>query len=241
MYEEGNKSLNINWGSLIIKLVILALIMVVAGLVYVRVTKNTDTTKSKSIATSNSEFINNINTMKNAAIEYFTESKLPEKVGATKKLTLDEMINQKLVIDFSNEGKTCDTGKSYVQATKTADENYALKVSLTCGKQEDFIVSTIEKKTCKENCTDNNKTNEVVDNKQNSNNNNTSNGADTNNSSTNNNTSNNNSSQNSSSSQTNKQTKTTVTTKTTTKVTIKVKCINGCCCYNPDGCCNTEK
>ncbi|MEG1009516.1 MAG: hypothetical protein RSF67_06880, partial [Clostridia bacterium] len=54
------------------------------------------------------------------------------------------------------DGKSCDLTSSYVQATKTADENFALKVSLKCDKKSDFIVTTIEKKcavpgnSCKE-------------------------------------------------------------------------------------------
>ncbi len=145
MYEDGKKSLSLNWGSLAIKLVILAVIVFIAGWIFVKVTGNSSTKSSNTLADSNSEYINNINTMKTAAFEYFTKSKLPEKVGTTEKVTLAQMINQKLLIDFTNDGKTCDNNSTYIQTTKTADGDDALKVSLTCGKQSDFIVTTIEK------------------------------------------------------------------------------------------------
>ncbi len=221
MYEEGNKHLSLNWGSLIIKLVILAIIVFAAGWIYIKITNKSGASNKTTIADNNSEYINNIATMKNAAIEYFTESKLPEKVGSSEKVTLGQMINQKLIIDFTDDGKTCDTTSSYAQATKTADGNYALKVSLTCGKESDFIVTTIEKKECSNNSCSNTNTedtnrNETTETKSNTNTNTSSN---TSSSSNNSNSSNNASS----------SSKTTTTTTTTTKITIKVKCINGCC------------
>ncbi len=207
MYEEGNKRLSLNWGSLLIKLVILAAIVFIAGWIFIRITGN-KTTKNNTLANSNTEYITNITAMKTAAFEYFTASKLPEKVGGTEKLTLAQMINQKSLIDFTNDGKTCDTNSSYVQATKTADGNYALKVSLTCGDKSDFIVTTIEKSEV------NNSTNTTNNNQTNSSTNTT-----TNNSSS---TSNKNTS-----TTTTKKPSTTTTTKTvTTKTTVTVK-LNG--------------
>ena len=40
MYEDGKKSLSLNWGSLAIKLVILAVIVFIAGWIFVKVTGN---------------------------------------------------------------------------------------------------------------------------------------------------------------------------------------------------------
>ena len=230
MYEEGNKNLSLNWGSLLIKLVILAVIVFLAGLIFTKVTgKNSS---SNTLASSNSDYITNISTMKTAAFEYFTKSKLPEKVGGTEKLTLAQMVNQKLLIDFTNDGKVCDTNSSYVQATKTADGNYALKVSLTCGKQSDFIVTTIESAdicsssdTCKNNATN---SDVVIDTTTNNNgktdNNKTVTKGNTGSSSSTSSTSS--SSSNSASSST--KSTTTVTVKTT--VTVNVSC--GSCCFD---------
>lgn len=242
MYEDGNKRLSLNWGSLAIKLVILAAIVFIAGWIFVKVTGNGSTKSSNTLASNNSEYINNINTMKTAAFEYFTKSKLPEKVGATEKVTLAQMINQKLLIDFTNDGKTCDTNSSYIQTTKTADGNYALKVSLTCGEQSDFIVTTIEDTTCDSNgtCTvDSSKINtDVIDTDAGTNTSNNSSGSKSNtgssshknntstsNTSSNTTTSNGNGYGSSSTTSTSSSTKTTVTT----TVTVKINCSSGCC------------
>ena len=139
MYEESNRSVfNGSILSLILRLLLLAIFVFILCWLF---TRNSATV----IRETNSSFASNISTMKEAAFEYFTTDKLPENVGGTEKLSLTQMLNQKLLIDFTDNGKDCDTNDSYVQATKTADENYALKVSLTCDKQSDFIVTTIEK------------------------------------------------------------------------------------------------
>lgn len=157
MYEDGNKKISFDWKSLAIKLGILAATVLVVILIFNLITgKKDNKTNDTKIADSNSEYITKINLMKDAAFEYFTSDKLPENVGNTRKVTLAEMINQKLLIDFTDNGKTCDLNSSYVQATKTADENYALKVGLKCEKKADFIVTTIEKKDVVNNTNNNN-------------------------------------------------------------------------------------
>lgn len=239
MYEEGNKRISLNWGSLIIKLIVLAIIVFLAGWLYMKITNGKSSGSNSTLAKDTNSFVNNINTMKNTAFEYFTKSKLPTKIGGTEKLTLTQMIDQKLLIDFTNGGKDCDTDGSYIQTTKTADGNYALKVSLTCGKKSDFIITTIENsETCTGNsCNNNNNSNNennntnsdvVVDDKTNNNNNNS------------------NSNNNSSNSNNNTTVKevikyvpappTTTKTTVTTTVTIKCKYINGRC----TSCCSTS-
>ena len=163
MYEEGNRKINFNWGSLAIKLGIIAVIVFIICLIITKVS-NKDGSGKTLFAMGDTEYITNITSMKDAAFEYFTPSKLPENIGETQKLTLAQMINQKLLIDFTNDGETCDINNSYIQATKTADNNYALKVSLDCGEKSDFIVTTIEQAECvvNGNCNNNTTNNDVV-------------------------------------------------------------------------------
>ena len=233
MYEEGKKRLNINWGSLIIKLLILALVIFLACFIFSKITNHKKNNTNNTVANNNNntttnttnDFTTNITTMKNAAFEYFTKSKLPEKVGSTEKLTLGEMLDKKLLIDFTDNGKACSLDNSYIQATRTLEDNYALKVNLECGKKSDYILANIEKeKICVNNSCNNNTSNTVDNNKNNSSSNNNSNSNSNNNSNSN---KNNNSSSNNSG-------KKTTTTTTTTTVTVKIKCINGCC-----NCCTT--
>ena len=85
-------------------------------------------------------FANNVERMKDAAVGYFTTERLPKKVGESKKLTLKEMINLHLVLKLKDrDGRECDQTKSYVEITKY-EEEYRLKVNLSCGKAEDYII-----------------------------------------------------------------------------------------------------
>lgn len=82
----------------------------------------------------------NIQEMKEAAIPYFTTERLPKKVGDVEKITLQEMLDEKLLIEFRDKnGDTCDTKNSYVSVTKEENE-YLMKVYLKCNDDEDYIL-----------------------------------------------------------------------------------------------------
>ena len=88
-------------------------------------------------------FNNNIQTMKDAAEDYYTVERMPKVEGKSTKMTLQEMIDQKLIIPFVDKnGNSCDTKKSYVKVTKTKQE-YELKVSLTCSDESNYIIEKI--------------------------------------------------------------------------------------------------
>lgn len=85
-------------------------------------------------------FANNVSRMKDAAIGYFTNERMPQTVGESKKLTLQEMYDLHLVLKMKDiDGNACDVNKSYVEMTKYTEE-YRLKVNLSCGEQEDYII-----------------------------------------------------------------------------------------------------
>ena len=88
-------------------------------------------------------FNQNLLSMKDAAKEYFTVKRMPSTNGSSKKLTLDEMINKSMVVEFIDaNGKKCDRDASYVKVTKV-DKEYEMEVSLTCGKVTKTIKTTI--------------------------------------------------------------------------------------------------
>lgn len=92
---------------------------------------------------NNRIFNSNIQEMKNAAIPYFTTDKLPQEVGDKVTLTLQEMIDLKLILPFTDKnGDACDTEKSYVTLTKK-DDSYEMKVNLKCNEEEDYILVTL--------------------------------------------------------------------------------------------------
>ena len=82
MYEEGNRKINFNWGSLAIKLGIIAVIVFIICLIITKVS-NKDGSGKTLFAMGDTEYITNITSMKDAAFEYFTPSKLPENIGET--------------------------------------------------------------------------------------------------------------------------------------------------------------
>lgn len=91
-------------------------------------------------ALTNRIFNANIQEMKNAGISYFTKDTLPSKEGQTVTLTLQEMLDKKLLLPFTDKnGNSCDTEKSYVSITKKGDL-YEMKVNLSCDDQEDYIL-----------------------------------------------------------------------------------------------------
>ena len=85
-------------------------------------------------------FKDNVRDMKEAAENYFTTDRLPQEEGDSVTMTLQEMLDKKLLLPFKDkDGKSCDTQNSYVKITKM-EEEYELKVYLKCGKDEDYII-----------------------------------------------------------------------------------------------------
>ena len=85
-------------------------------------------------------FNENLRTIKDAAVSYFTTERLPVKIGDTKKLTLKEMQDKKLVLSMvDSKGKVCGADTSYVEVTKEKTE-YTMKINLSCSDMEDYII-----------------------------------------------------------------------------------------------------
>ncbi len=85
-------------------------------------------------------FNSNLQTMKDAGITYFTSERLPAKVGDKTTLSLQKMLDMKLLIPFTDRnGNSCDVKASYVSLEKKETE-YLMKVNLKCGEEEDYIL-----------------------------------------------------------------------------------------------------
>ena len=84
----------------------------------------------------------NLNTtfMRDAAVDYFTSERLPQKVGAKVKMTLSEMIEEKLLYTLvDSNGKACSLTDSYVEVKKDENE-YVFKIKLSCSDVSDYII-----------------------------------------------------------------------------------------------------
>ncbi len=138
MYEDKRKNkIDINWKSLLIKMgLLLVFLFVVIWLISIVNNKN----KPKE-----SNLLFNLQSMKVAAEEYFTGSRLPEKTNAKKKITLGEMFDSKLLVEFKDQyNKVCELQESYAEATKISDDSYTIKIKLVCGEDSDYIINTIK-------------------------------------------------------------------------------------------------
>ena len=88
----------------------------------------------------NQIFSQNVASMKEAAISYYTTERLPKNVGDKDKMTLGEMLDKKLLISFlDSNNKQCSLADSYVEITKM-DSEYILKVNLSCSDNSDYIL-----------------------------------------------------------------------------------------------------
>ena len=92
----------------------------------------------------NKVFSANLTEMKEAAIPYFTEGNLPTINGESTTITLQEMIDNKLIIPLTDKnGDNCNTRDSYVSITKKQDAKYQLKVNLKCPGEQDYIITNV--------------------------------------------------------------------------------------------------
>ena len=108
-------------------------------------TKNDDNAENKSGLTCEGlvkeiVFNDNLTNIKEAAIAYFTNERLPQSVGDTEKITLKSMIDKKLVRTvYDASANQCSSDKSYVEVTKEDDE-YVMKIFLSCSDIEDYVI-----------------------------------------------------------------------------------------------------
>ena len=146
MYIEKKKKLKINWLGLLLKIILLILLILAIYFIYRGISYKGFFTKDLT----DEEFNYNINNMKDKASDYFNDN-LPNKVGNSKTLTLKQMIDNKLINDFTKNGKLCSLNESYVKVTKKTESNYSLKVYLSCNNKNDYLESSLVlKKSTKE-------------------------------------------------------------------------------------------
>ena len=148
MYEEGHRGFAFK--SILLKL--LLIIMIVFFIIWLFPTKNyVKNLIDQKLTTSTSQvFTTNIENMKNAATSYFSGNRLPSKEGVSKTLTLKDMIDQKLLVEFKDSNnKKCDVEKSYVTVTKE-NSDYKLKVNLACSDKKAYITTYMNNQSTSE-------------------------------------------------------------------------------------------
>lgn len=135
MYDEEEKTFSLKKILLTLILIILFIILLIW-----LIPKFNSNINLNLDGLKNRVFNDNIREMKEAAISYYTTDRLPQEEGDSVTLTLQEMLDLKLLVPFTDKnGKSCDTKNSYVTITKMKDE-YELKVYLKCNEDEDYII-----------------------------------------------------------------------------------------------------
>lgn len=134
------KEYRISWLKIVGITLLIAVVIIIICLLYPK--------KDNTLAIQQT-YINNITLMKNAGFEYFSGSHLPKEIGDSEKISLDEMLARNLLPEFlDEEGNSCNTGNSYIEATKTLDNEYEMSVFLSCNNKSDYIVTSISDVVC---------------------------------------------------------------------------------------------
>ncbi len=139
-YDDEIEERRFSWTDLFIKVIIvLIFILFTIWLISLPNRKRVNTTT----VASTSAFSENINKMKDAGQSYFTAERLPEKVGEVKTITLERMYKNKMLLTLTDQnGKACSAKDSYVSMEKK-DNEYQMKTFLKCGKESDYVITTM--------------------------------------------------------------------------------------------------
>lgn len=141
MYDEESNDRHQTLKSVFVKIVLVVLLIFVLMMLFPTrgfVTNYVDEKVSETGGVDN--FNNNLLAMATAGSGYFTASRLPKETGDKVKMTLGEMYENKLLVKFSDSNnRVCDNKKSYIEVTKE-DEEYTMKVNLSCTDKEDYIM-----------------------------------------------------------------------------------------------------
>ncbi len=134
------KEYRISWLKIVGITVLIAVVIIIICLLYPK--------KDNTMLTQQT-YINNITLMKDAGFEYFSGSHLPKEIGDRERISLDEMLARNLLPEFlDEEGNSCNTTNSYIEATKTLDNEYEMSVYLSCNNKSDYIVTSISDVEC---------------------------------------------------------------------------------------------
>lgn len=132
----------INWLSLFIKIIIVFIFLLIIIWLISKIINNNKLSET---------FKNNINNMEKVSIEYFKSIDLPLEKEQSIKITLEELIEKKLIISVNNETENkCNLKDSYSEIKREKDK-YIVNTTLECGKEKETISSHFSLKDCR-NC-----------------------------------------------------------------------------------------
>lgn len=132
----------INWKQMLLKLITLLFVMFLIIFVISRINKNN---KEKNLTLDN-----NIQMIANSALNFYSNNNLPQNIGDSNSILLEEMIKKDLINNLKDKKeKECNTLNSYSIITKIKEEEYRLKIFLTCPSEEKMVEMIV---TCNTTC-----------------------------------------------------------------------------------------
>ena len=141
-YDDEIEERTFSWTDLFIK-VIIVLIFILFTVWLISLPNRKNRSSTDNVITNVNAFSENINQMRDVGQSYFTTERLPEKVGDVKKITLERMYKNKMLLTLKDKnGKACSAKNSYVSVEKMNNE-YQMKVYLECGDDSDYIIVTM--------------------------------------------------------------------------------------------------
>lgn len=147
MYDEKEPKFNIDWPTVIKKILTFVVIIIfVIGIITLIVScshnasKNRKTQSNTNVTESETEDSNLdgvMNAMQKAILKYATPDVMPKTVGNIETVRLDYLIKENYTGELkSKDGKTCDRDKTYGVITRL-ENNYTLKIYADCGSNKD--------------------------------------------------------------------------------------------------------
>ncbi|MBR1417320.1 MAG: hypothetical protein IJ572_05885 [Bacilli bacterium] len=136
MYYDDNVKIKIDWKNLIIKLILVVLFVLL--IIWLFPVPKLDTFYNKI-------YNENLSNMKEVSEKYFASENLPETTGSSVTIKLQDMLDKKIITNFTDKNnKECSNTNSYAQVTKTDNNNYVLKVQLSCDDKTDYILENLD-------------------------------------------------------------------------------------------------
>ena len=135
--EEENKK---SFKDIFFKIVLVVVVLFILMILFPTKGFLTNYVDKKLGESSNSNFNSNLIALATAGSGYFNTSRLPENTGDTTKMTLKEMLEEKIITSLTdNNGISCSKKSSYVEVKKEENE-YTMKVNLSCSGKADYIM-----------------------------------------------------------------------------------------------------
>lgn len=133
MYQENRSTTNLFKLGLCVIIAILVVLLSVK-LITIIVDKNQASNNNKYMTTE-LEKINDF------AKKYFVGDLLPSKSGESKKVSLKDLVESKVIKEIKdNNGKACNLDESYISVIRL-DKEYQYKSYLVCGKDTNYLNS----------------------------------------------------------------------------------------------------